>query len=163
MSTTPEEDLIRSLIYDHVTGVLTWAPGTKLAGNVAGYVTKRGHLVVSRKGVLYQAHRIAWLLYYGSWPTAGIDHIDGNPGHNWITNLRDATQQVNNMNKCLRRDSSTKVTGVSWCKLAKRWRAYISINKKPVRIGYFDDFDAAVAARKAAEMLHGYHPNHGRY
>ncbi len=163
MSTTElEEDLKQALKYDPQTGILVWGPGTKFAGKQAGHVTKRGHLTVNRGKKSLQAHRVAWLLHYGKWPTNGIDHIDGNPGNNRIANLRDVGQQDNNRNKCTRKDSSTRITGVSWCKMAKKWRAYISINKRPVRLGYYDDFESAVIARKQAEQQYGYHPNHGR-
>lgn len=162
MSTTDEDGLRKSLSYDPSSGLLTWLPGTRFAGRTAGYTTKRGHLIITRTGVTFLAHRVAWFLYYGNWPSKGIDHIDGDPSNNRIENLRDVGQSDNNRNKCLRKDSSTQVTGVSWCKVAKKWRAYINISGKPHRLGYFEDFQAAVDARKAAEPLHGYHPNHGR-
>lgn len=34
-------------------------------------------------------------------------------------------------------------------------------NAKKVHLGYFNAFDDAVAARKAAEVEHNFHPNHG--
>lgn len=157
-----EDDLKQSLLYDPDTGILTWAKGTRNAGNTAGHATKRGHMTVSRKGVLYQAHRVAWLLHYGHWPVSGIDHIDGNPGNNRIANLRDVGQEDNNKNKCIRRDSASKVMGVTWDKLTGKWRVGISIDKKRYTLGFFADFNKAVAVRKEAEQKFGYHPNHGR-
>lgn len=157
-----EEDLKSALEYNPCTGIITWKNGTRCQGKEAGHCTKRGHRTISRKGILYQAHRIAWLLHYGTWPKNGIDHIDGNPSNNAINNLRDVGQDQNNKNKCIRKDSCTKVTGVSWCKITNKWRAYISIKGKPVRLGYFDDFNLAVTCRKNAEIEHGYHKNHGR-
>jgi hypothetical protein len=157
-----EDDLKRSLIYDPSTGKLTWAQGTKFAGNEAGHRTKRGHITINRKGKPHQAHRIAWLLYYGSWPVNGIDHIDGDPSNNKISNLRDVGQDLNNKNKCIRMDSSSGVTGVAWCTATNKWRAYISVHGKTRRLGQSASFERAVQLRKAAERKYGYHPNHGR-
>ena len=157
-----EDDLKASLSYDPRTGVITWLARTKFQGQEAGHSTKRGHRTINRKGIGYQTHRIAWLLYYGSWPSAGIDHIDGDPSNNRITNLREAGQEINNKNRKLNQNSSTGIAGVSWCKSANKWRAYINVNKRHLRIGHFESFNDAVAARKNAESQYGYHPNHGR-
>jgi len=159
---TLENDLSNSLIYNPLTGVILWKEGTKRQGKEAGNATKRGHRTISRNSVLYQAHRIAWLLHYKQWPKHGIDHIDGNPGNNRISNLRDVEQETNNKNKRLRKDSKTGVLGVSWCKTTKKWSAYININKKMKKLGYYSDFNKAVSVRKHAERENNYHPNHSR-
>lgn len=46
-------------------------------------------------GKKYRAHRIIWLLHYRKWPSAVIDHINGDPSDNRICNLRDVTQAEN--------------------------------------------------------------------
>lgn len=157
-----EEDLIASLSYDPLSGVITWKPGTKHAGKEAGCSSKRGHRLLNRKGTVYLAHRVAWLLYFGQWPKDGVDHIDGDPSNNRINNLREATQSVNNKNRRLNQNSQTGVSGVAWCSTLKKWRAYINVNNKHTTLGRFDSFDLAVAARKEAEIANNYHPNHGR-
>ena len=162
MSITVEEDLKNCLSYDPPTGVITWVKDCKFPGREAGHATKRGHRTINRKGVSYQAHQVAWLLYYGVWPASGIDHESGQPEDNRANNLRDADQAVNNKNKRVYRSSSSGVLGVSWCKLTTKWRAYININKRLVVLGRYDSFIDAVAVRKAAERQHQYHPNHGR-
>ena len=52
-----------------------------------------------------------------------IDHIDGNPHNNRISNLRMVTYQGNahNVRKTTRNTSG--ITGVSYCSIRKRWRA----------------------------------------
>jgi len=95
-------------------------------------------------------------MVHGRWPTVEIDHIDGDRGNNHPDNLREATRQVNARNCALGKDNTSGAKGVFWS--CGKWRA--TILKKS--IGRFDTFDEAVVARKAAERLHGFHPNHGR-
>ena len=42
-----------------------------------------------------------------------------------------------------------------------RWVAFIWIKNKQINLGVFDTKAEAVAARKAAEKVEGYHENHG--
>ena len=50
---------------------------------------KKQAINVSINGINYQVHRIIWALVYGSiGDQEMIDHIDGNPKNNTITNLR---------------------------------------------------------------------------
>ena len=51
---------------------------------------------------------------------------------------------------------------IAYVILLQKWRAQIRVDGKRKHLGYFDTFDDAVAARKAAEIEHNYHPNHGR-
>jgi hypothetical protein len=107
-------------------------------------------------GHVLLAHRTAWAMHYGEWPKGQIDHINGNPGDNRISNLRDVSQTINAQNMPLRRDSSTGVTGV--VKHNGRFMARISTRY----LGVFDSLAEAAAARKRAEYEAGYHVNHGR-
>ena len=115
-------------------------------------------------GNLYYAHRVAWALHHGVWPTDDIDHENGNRSDNRITKLRDATHQQNMQNKKVYRSSVSGCHGV--VPLRRRpgtWQAYITVNKKRRHIGYFTNLQDAIAARKDAEMECGaFHANHGR-
>jgi hypothetical protein len=45
---------------------------------------------------------------------------------------------------------------VSWCYQMKRWVARIKVNRKQIRIGYFDDAaEASKAWYEAAKVYHG--------
>ena len=110
----------------------------------------------------YSLHRVAWALHYGKWPIGQIDHINGNPEDNRILNLRDVSQTENARNQKLHVDSSTGYVGVTFRKLANKWRAQIRAEGKNKHLGYFDNMNDAIDARKSAETLHGYHKNHGR-
>lgn len=110
----------------------------------------------------YYAHRIAWILTFQDWPDNQIDHINGNKADNRIANLRDVTDRENHLNQRRRGDNTSGVIGVRYFPPTKRWHAYISIDGKRIPLGNYRYFDAAVAARKAAEKVLGFHPNHGR-
>jgi len=42
--------------------------------------------------------------------------------------------------------------GVGWAKREQKWRAYIAIKGKTIHLGYFDNKEDAIQARKKAEM-----------
>lgn len=109
----------------------------------------------------YRAHRVAWLLTYGEWPKAGIDHINGNPSDNRISNLRAADQALNCRNQAMNRRNTSGVTGVSFDRKMKKWIAQITVNMKTIHLGCFDDFALASAARLAAQREHGFSDRHG--
>ena len=83
-----------------------------------------------------------------------VDHRNGDGLNNRRHNLRHSTRQQNSMNQRLRVDNISGHAGVTWHKKRGRWRAIISINKKPVFLGYFDDKDIAIEVRKDAEKIH---------
>jgi len=53
-------------------------------------------------------------------------------------------------------------TGVQWNKAHAAWHVRIGVGGKYKHLGYFKDFNEAVAVRKEAEVHYGYHENHGR-
>lgn len=68
------------------------------------------------------------------------DHIDHDPFNNQKENLRICNAQQNMFNKSKQQTVSTsKYKGVSWNKVAMRWRACIKINGKTLHLGYFTD------------------------
>jgi len=166
---------LKSLVrYDAKTGDLFWLPrepaspyvktwNTKHAGQKAFCtVTTYGYV----KGYIYNrpyhAHRVAYALYYGQWPQGHIDHINGITSDNRIANLRDVTRQENQRNLRRSVSNTSGITGVGWCKITNKWKAQIQADKIRKHLGVFERFEDAVAARKAAECLHGFHPNHGK-
>lgn len=77
--------------------------------------TEIPHMIrVNYNGKLYAIHRIIWTLEVEDIPEGYIiDHIDGNPFNNRLTNLRCITVAENTRNAKLRVDNSTGYNGVS--------------------------------------------------
>jgi len=176
---TPE--VCRQLLdYDPATGVLTWRRrekhwfanqrswarwNTKHAGKVAFTTVKqrRGRAVCFIGTILstpQKAHRVAWAIHYGKWPDNEIDHEDGNPLRNVISNLRDVTHEVNCKNLAVPSDNTSGAVGVALNRRTRKWTVLIKADKRTKYVGEFADFEDAVSARKAAQIEQGYHPNH---
>lgn len=81
-----------------------------------------------------------------------IDHIDQNPLNNCRSNLRrsDRVQQMLNARK--RCDNSSGVKGVA-LRRGKHWMAYIDVDRQRRYLYSGPSFEAAVAARLAAEVV----------
>jgi hypothetical protein len=84
-----------------------------------------------KRFVLY-LHRIVWALIHGRWPQE-LDHWDGDPTHNRVSNLREVTHAENNQN--------TKARGTSHTR--GRWQARIRLNGKLIHLGMYATEDAA--------------------
>ena len=109
----------------------------------------------------YFAHRVIWAIVHNEWPEQ-IDHINGVKDDNRIENLRSVSNAENGKNKKRQSNNASGVCGVYWHNRDSKWVAQIKFGGKKKHLGYFTDFDDAVAARKTAEVKHGFHPNHGR-
>jgi hypothetical protein len=79
------------------------------------------------------------------------DHINRNRSDNRRENLRPATIQENTRNRGLQSNNTSGITGVTWKEDKKKWKAYISINKRQIHLGYFIGKDDAICARLKAE------------
>lgn len=81
------------------------------------------------------------------------DHIHGRETRfdNRKSNLRVVNDSKNQMNTSLSSNNTSGVTGVTWHKGKNKWTAQITINRKQISLGSFNNFDDAVKARKKAE------------
>ena len=69
------------------------------------------HLGFQKKN--YYVHRILWVLIKGSInPELVIDHLDGNPFNNQISNLTLKSKADNGRNQCKRVDNTSGITGI---------------------------------------------------
>jgi len=121
-----------------------------------------GYEHVSIFGALYYAHRVSWAIYYGKWPKGHIDHEQGDRSDNRISKMRNVTQVENAQNMKRFCTNTSGVTGVTWDKAVDKWAAQIKVNYVTKNLGRFTNKSDAIAARKAAEVKYGFHPNHGR-
>lgn len=153
-----QAELKEYLAYDELTGVFTWikksAKGT-IVGAKAGTINGSGYVQLRLKGTVYLAHRLAWLYVYGCWPNR-LDHKDRDRTHNWITNLREATQSQN----AFHTKRKLPATGVRGVQLAHdgKYRATIYQQHKKINLGRFDTLEEAEAAykHKAQELFSGF-------
>jgi hypothetical protein len=177
--------LRRLLTYDQNTGTLTWRKrsvdlfeneyrtrtaqhacnnwNSRYAGkaafatnNVMGY--KRG-MVLNK---LHQAHRVIWAIVCDEWPAEDIDHINGVKDDNRISNLRSVTHSENQKNQAMYSNNSSGAVGVYWDNTSGKWLAEIKTNGKKKFLGRFKDKNDAIAVRRGAEKMFGFHINHGR-
>ena len=80
-----------------------------------------------------------------------VDHINRNPLDNRRSNLRTCNAEENARNVTVQEGTYSGVLGVSWYEPGKKWRAYICPNRKFISLGYYDNIEDAIAARRAAE------------
>ena len=131
-------------------------------GSPAGSPTTRGYIQLGVDYRRYKAHRVIWLMAYGSWPEGEIDHIDGNTSNNRLTNLRDVDAKTNNRNKRIPTHNTSGIMGVHWDKQSRRWLSQAKLGSEKFALGRFDNLLDAAAARRSFEAKH-FHANHGRH
>jgi hypothetical protein len=83
-----------------------------------------------------------------------IDHINGNTMDCRKMNLRSCTHGENLRNRKVKENNKSGVTGVFWNNYipTPKWMAYIKLNYKFINLGYYDDKEDAIKARKEAEQ-----------
>ncbi|RLA83961.1 MAG: HNH endonuclease [Epsilonproteobacteria bacterium] len=157
--------LMSILKYDKTTGAFYWKINTKNGkrkiGDTAGTITN-GYIQIKYEKKNYLAHRLAWLYETGSFPLEAIDHINHSRYDNRWINLREVSYLKNGQNHSKHKDNSSGCTGVSWHKNNKKWQSFIIIKGEFISLGSYDKFSCAVDARKNAEVLYGFHTNHGK-
>ena len=161
-----QAELKEVLNYNEESGVFTWKKkisnySRAVIGGITGCVDKQGYVVIRLAKKNYKAHRLAWLYTYGELPKK-IDHINQIKSDNRIDNLRPISVSDNAKNASLSAVNTSGVTGVYWNKLANKWKASIKSDGVAVNLGSFVEFHEAVNARKNAEVLYGFHENHGK-
>jgi hypothetical protein len=149
-----QERLKELLHYDKETGIFTWlnSPRNNVStGSVAGRIDKKGYVRIVYQTKPYLAHWLAWFFVYNKWPDNELDHINGNPTDNRISNLRDVTRKQNMENKKIYKTNKSGYSGVTWHSRDKKWNVRIGHYGKRISLGYFDNLDEAIAVRIKAE------------
>ncbi len=142
--------------YDPLSGYITG-----LTSN--GWFSDKGYVKFKVDGKDEFAHKLAFIAMGVPVPEGmQVDHINHDRADNRWINLRLVTCSENMKNKSKYKNNVSGVPGVRWADYANRWRAVITIDRKQISLGTFVEFSEAVNARKNAEVLYGFHANHGK-
>lgn len=154
------ERLREAFSHDPEVGAIYWRinrRGQAKPGDKAGHEC-RGYWSTKLDGQTLMVHRVIWALENGRWPDGDIDHIDGNPSNNSITNLRPCSRAENMQNR--RAPKSTSKSGFLgvWRlnrNLSKPWQAAVVIGREQVwRQRFATKEEAAQAYLLAKARLH---------
>jgi hypothetical protein len=156
------DELLAHIHYDPETGIFTRLRSKTQKHRIGDRADRDCGDGYYRVGIMRwstSAHQLAWFYIHGWWPEM-VDHIDGNPSNNRISNLRESTNSENQQNqKKAHRRSSSKLLGAhrhDHPYTRQKWRSSIQVDGKKVFLGYFDTAEAAHAAYLEAKVK--YHP-----
>jgi hypothetical protein len=147
----PDSDFLRSnFFYSPITGRLFRRDkyGRVKASCIQGRC-KFGYISAWIDGKPRKVHILAWIYHYRTKPSLPIDHINGNPSGNRISNLRCVSHRVNSLNCKPRKKRRDLPTGVHMTK-GGRYQAYITVNYVKLHLGCFGSAeDASQCYQKA--------------
>lgn len=157
------QDLVRKHFnYDPITGYLSLRlPNSNLPkGTVVGTKTKFGYLNVGFQNKQHKVHRLIWLYQTGYMPEQ-VDHIDHDKTNNSWSNLREVTNQENQLNRPKMLSNSSGETAIHLCSKLNRYVVNVVSNNIRHHLGSFSSLEEAVLIRDAKYRELGFHPNHG--
>ena len=145
--------------YNPKSGLFTRLRNSKRykIGETAGCITKVGYVIIRIDGLLYPAHRLAWLYMYGDYEKI-LDHKDMCKSNNKIDNLRLANKSENGFNRHKPFNNTSGFKGVTWCAHASKWRAKTKYKNKHIHLGLFITKELAYEAYVNFAKI-----NHGEY
>lgn len=151
-----KEELRKLLTYDLLTGEFTWnvtRGGLAVAGSPAGSRIPEGYKLISVKGRIYMASRLAFMYVLGRWPHNLVDHINEDKKDDRWINLRDATEAQNRRNTGHRANNKLGVKNV--CMHGSRFMVQVAGPEGK----YVDTFptleQATDMAKRMRQILHG--------
>lgn len=116
-------------------------------------INSSGYAYMNWRGKEFFIHRLVMNLPqdYDNETKIIADHIDGNRLDCRKENLRVCHKAYNPINCKLYKNNTSGVKGVVWMKRLSKWQASIQVDKKPIYLGIYEDFEEAVKVRKDAE------------
>lgn len=145
------------LDYSPDTGLFVWKSreglttfNSRFSGKVAGNINVQGYVQIQIDGKNYLAHRLAWFISNGEWPVI-IDHLNGNPEDNRLSNLR-STDSVGNARNVVRNLEDKCI------RLMENGRYRVVVSCK--HIGCYDTKEEAKIARDAVFVFGGFSERH---
>jgi hypothetical protein len=152
---------LRELIhYNPRTGIFVWISGPSSRLNTrAGSIGAGGYRRIRVGGRRYTASHLAWFWVHNEFPDRSVDHRDGDPDNNNISNLRLATPSEQNQNFRVSSRNSSGYTGVYFDQQRKLYRATITCEGVRYHLGYFTTAKLASAAYRVEKRnLHKFNP-----
>lgn len=156
------------LLFSYHNGILYWKPrpreafrsyaafvmwNKRYANTAAGAINHRGYIRIGIAKKYYMAHRLIWL-YHRGWLPEALDHKNGRPWDNRMSNLRPATQTQNRWNSRRRISTTTNTKGV-YRRPSGHYEAHICADYKRIHLGTFKaKKDAIRAVAQARKDLH---------
>lgn len=127
----------------------------KNPGKVAGYIDGNGYrslkLTIDGKEHNLKQHHIVFALYHEDPGPLMLDHWDGDPLNNSISNLRPTDHRKNARNRKVSSKNTSGITGVRQRKdRPNLWTATVIVEDKSV-VKTFSDFFEACCFRKSWE------------
>lgn len=108
---------------------------------------QKGYISANSSGKIIFLHR----LVMGNPTGKDIDHIRHNKYDNRKSSLRICEHQQNSMNCKIKKNNTSGYSGISYSKDRNKWRAQIGYKNQRILIGYYDNKDDAVEARRLYE------------
>lgn len=159
-----KEEIDFWMSYNEATGEFTWVreprPARPLLGKMAGCRTQRGYWKIHIRGHFQvPVQTLAWIVSKGTIPDGiEVDHADGDPSNNRLSNLRLATSSEQKYNKRVQSNNRSGLKGAYFhaCHKGKKWRSQIRTGRGLVFLGYFHTArEAHEAYASAATKYHG--------
>jgi hypothetical protein len=131
--------------------------GQYKAGRVAGTPLKEGHLLTGICGKRYLVHRVIYYMATGIDPIdMVVDHINGDPADNRISNLRAISAQQNTQSRHNNRsDNASGESNVCWDSHWKRWKVSVGKDGKRIQRKFVSKEDAVACARQLRAEVFG--------
>lgn len=154
-------------LFTYADGELKWRANRNnraRKGRVAGCLDKsHGYIEIRVNYQRHYAHRLIWVYFNGEIPKGySIDHINHSMSDNRIDNLRLVSHQENHKNQRLRKNNKSGALGVHFDRSRKKWVPKVMVSGTAIYLGRYDSLDDAIAVRKEAGHLYGFHGNHGK-
>lgn len=161
--TVSQAELKEMYFYDPIVGVFirkvkSYQSRHAQIGDFCHNREANGYIRLSFGGKMKMwAHRAAWLYVYGELSDKDkVDHKNGNPWDNSISNLRLCTHAENLLNSKIRKDNKLGFKGVYFHKKSGLWNARVTKDGVTKSLGFYPTPEEASAVReKAARELHG--------
>lgn len=135
-------------LYDPDTGFFhRRLAGGRIKQKKSGSINSNGYRQISVCRTLHSAHRLAWLVMTGEWPSLDVDHINGIRDDNRWVNLRLATRSTNMQNqRAAHSTSMSGLLGAHYHRGMGKFAAVIVVDGRKIHIGYFASANEAHAA-----------------